>query len=146
MSPAAGRDLRAEDGSTIPLVLGFFLVGLLVVAGAVLAGDAYTKQRELQSICDGAVLAAANALDSRVARSQPLTGALPLAGVQQAAEAYLSGDPGRTGVRIRAEVGADGRTVAADCRRRVSLAFGSVIGRGDGIEQHTTAHARSVIG
>ena len=139
-------DLRAEDGSTIPLVLGFFLIGLLVVAGAVLAGDAYTKQRELQSICDGAVLAAANTIDSQAARTQPLTGALPLAGVQPAVEAYLARDPGRAEVNIRAGVAADGRTVSADCRRRVRLAFGSVVGRGDGIEQRTTAHARSVIG
>jgi len=145
VTPARPR-LRAEDGSTIPLVLGFFLIGLLVVAGAVLAGDAYTKQRELQSICDGAVLAAANALDSKAARTQPLTGALPLAGAQQAVEEYLSRDPGRAAVRIRTEVGADGRTVSADCRQRVELAFGAVIGRGDGVEQRTTAHASSLLG
>jgi uncharacterized membrane protein len=140
------RSLRADDGSTVPLVLCFFLIGLLVVAGAVLAGDAYTEQRELQSICDGAVLAAANAVDSRAVRSQPLTGALPLAGVQQAAEAYLARDPGRLAVRIRTSISADGRTVAADCRRRVRLAFDAMIGRRNGIEQHTTAHARSVLG
>jgi len=116
------------------------------VAGAVLAGDAYTKQRELQSICDGAVLAAANAIDSQAVRTQPLADALPLAGVQQAAEAYLARDPSRADVRIRAAIGADGQTVSADCRRRTRLAFGAVIGRRDGIEQHTTAHARSVLG
>jgi uncharacterized membrane protein len=147
MSRAEHRcDLRAEDGSTIPLILVFFLIGLLVVAGAVLAGAAYTTQRELQSICDGAALAAANAIDSRAARTQPLTGALPLAGAQQAVEAYLARDPGRANVRIRASISTDGRTVSADCRWRVRLAFGAVIGRGDGIEQHTTAHARSVLG
>ena len=98
------RDLKADDGSTIPLVLGFFLIGLLVVAGAVLASDAYTKQRDLQSICDGAVLAAANAVDSRTARTQPLSQALPLAGVQQATETYLARDPNRAGVSVRAAV------------------------------------------
>jgi Putative Flp pilus-assembly TadE/G-like len=145
--PRAGRpDLTADDGSTIPLVLGFFLIGLLVVAGAVLASDAYTKQRDLQSICDGAALAAANAVDSRTARTQPLSQALPLAGVQQATETYLARDPDRAEVSIRAAVAADGRTVMADCRRHTRLAFGSVIGRGDGIEQHATAHARSVLG
>jgi uncharacterized membrane protein len=143
----AGRpDLTAEDGSTIPLVLGFFLIGLLVVAGAVLASDAYTKQRDLQSICDGAALAAANAVDSRTARTQQLTQALPLAGVQQATETYLARDPNRAAVSIRAGVAADGHTVTADCRRHTRLAFGSVIGRGNGIEQHATAHARSVLG
>jgi Flp pilus assembly protein TadG len=139
-------DLTAEDGSTIPLVLGFFLIGLLVVAGAVLASDAYTEQRDLQSICDGAALAAANAVDSGAARTQRLDGALPLAGVQRAAESYLTHDPGRAGVSIRAAVAADGRTVTADCRRHTRLAFGAVIGKGDGIDQHATAHARSVLG
>lgn len=134
----------AEDGSTIPLVLGFFLIGLLVVAGAVLASDAYTEQRDLQSICDGAALAAANAVDSRAARTEKLDEALPLAGVQQAVERYLARDPGRSQVSIRATV--TGQTVTADCRRHTHLAFGAVIGRGDGVDQHATAHARSVLG
>ena len=144
--PRRRPDLAADDGSTIPLVLGFFLIGLLVVAGAVLASDAYTKQRDLQSICDGAALAAANAVDSRAARTQPLTEALPLAGVQQATEAYLARDPNRAAVSIRAGVAADGHTVTADCRRHTRLAFGAVIGRGSGVDQHATAHARSVLG
>ena len=139
-------DPRSDDGSTIPLILGFFLVGLLVVAGAVLAGDAYTRQRDLQSICDGAVLAAANAVDSRAARTEQLAGALPLAGAQRAVDDYLARDPARAGTRIRTSVAQDGRTVTADCRRHVRLAFGAVVGRGDGIEQHTSAHARSVLG
>ncbi|MFL6164224.1 MAG: pilus assembly protein TadG-related protein [Jatrophihabitantaceae bacterium] len=139
-------DLTAEDGSTIPLVLGFFLIGLLVVAGAVLASDAFTQQRDLQSICDGAALAAANAVDFRAARTQPLDQALPLAGVQQAAEGYLARDPGRAAVNISARLSPDGRTVLADCRRHTQLAFGAVIGRADGVEQHATAHARSVLG
>jgi len=139
-------DLRAEDGSVAPLILGFFLIGLLVVAGGVLASDAYTKQRELQSICDGAALAAANALDSRAARTEQLVGALPLAGVQQASQRYLARDPDRIGVSIRAGIAADGRTVTADCQRHTHLAFGAIIGRGDGIDQHATAHARSVLG
>jgi uncharacterized membrane protein len=139
-------DLKADDGSTIPLVLGFFLIGLLMVAGAVLASDAYTEQRDLQSICDGAALAAANAVDSGAARTQRLDEALPLAGVQRAVESYLTRDPDRAGVSIRAAVAADGRTVTADCRRHTRLAFGAVIGKADGIDQHATAHARSVLG
>jgi Flp pilus assembly protein TadG len=139
-------DLMAEDGSTIPLVLGFFLIGLLVVAGAVLASDAYTEQRDLQSICDGAALAAANAVDSRAARTQPLDEALPLAGVQQAVESYLARDSSRATVSIRAAVAPDGRTVTADCHRHTQLAFGSVIGKADGIDQHAVAHARSILG
>jgi len=140
------RAFTADDGSTIPLILGFFLIGLLVVAGAVLASDAYTKQRDLQSICDGAVLAAANAVDSGRARTQPLAGALPLAAVQSAAQRYLAREPNRTSTRVRASLAADGQTVRAECSRHVRLAFGAAIGRGHGVEQHATASARSVLG
>ena len=101
----------------IPLVLGFFLIGLLMVAGAVLASDAYTKQRDLQSICDGAAIAAANSVDTGAARTQTLAGALPLADVQQATDDYLARDPSRAEVQIDTSVSADGRTVHADCRR-----------------------------
>ena len=55
--------LSDDRGSTIPLILGFFLIGLLMVGGAVLASDAFTHQRDLQSVCDGAAIAGANAID-----------------------------------------------------------------------------------
>jgi len=137
-------DLKAEDGSTIPLVLGFFLIALLVVAGAVLASDAYTRQRDLQSVCDGAALAAANSIDARTARTQPLTGALPLAGVQRAVGDYLARDPDRAGIRVAART--DGVTVRLDCRQHTRLAFDAVIGKPSGVDQHATATARSTLG
>ena len=48
-----------DRGSTVPLILGFFLIALLVVAGAVALGDAFVDQRNLQDVCDGAAAAAA---------------------------------------------------------------------------------------
>jgi hypothetical protein len=137
---------RGDEGSTIPLVLGFFLVGLLMVAVAVLAGDAYAKQRDLQSICDGAAVAAANQLDSGAARTRPLQSALPLGSVQRATAAYLARDPARADVRIAASVSADGQTVLADCRRHTRVAFGSIVGHRGGLDEHAVARARSVIG
>jgi hypothetical protein len=144
--PAARLDWRGDEGSTIPLVLGFFLIGLLMVAGAVLASDAYTRQRDLQSVCDGAALAAANAVDTAAARTRTLTGALTLADVQRATAAYLDRDPVRSGVRIEAALSPDGRTVRLDCVRHVRLAFGSVIGEGNGVDEHARAFARSALG
>jgi hypothetical protein len=132
-----------DRGSVTPLVLGFFLIGLLVVAGAVLASDALTRQRDLQSICDGAAVAAANAVDPAAARTEQLVDALPLADVDRAVADYLADDPSRAGVQIRAGLAADGRTVLADCHRHTRLAFGAVIGRGDGFDQHATASAQS---
>jgi uncharacterized membrane protein len=137
--------LRGDRGSVTPLILGFFLIGLLVVAGAVMASDAFTRQRDLQSVCDGAAVAAANAVDSRAARTEQLTGALPLAGVEQAVADYLAGDPSRAGVLIQARLAADGRTVLADCHRHVKVAFGAVIGRGGGIDEHATASAQGIL-
>jgi len=136
------RRLSGDRGSVTPLVLGFFLIGLLVVAGAVLASDALTRQRDLQSICDGAAVAAANAVDPQAARTEELSDALPLADVEQAVDDYLADDPFRAGVQIRAGLATDGRTVLADCHRRTRLAFGAVIGRGDGFDQHATASAQ----
>lgn len=135
-----------EEGSTIPLVLVFFLIGLLMVAGAVMASDAYTKQRDLQSICDGAALAAANSVDARAARTHPLTGVLPLSSVDTAATAYLARDPNRAQVRIQASLSPDGKTVRIDCQQHTTLAFGAVIGRGGGVDEHATATAQSALG
>lgn len=152
MTPSADQppDLmnRQPDdrGSVTPLILGFFLIGLLMVAGAVLAGDAFTKQRDLQSICDGAALSAANALDPTAARSRSLAATLPLAGVQHATDAYLARDGQRAGVQIVATLSPDGQTVLADCRRRVRVAFGAVIGQPDGVDEHATASARGTLG
>ncbi|MDQ2957304.1 MAG: pilus assembly protein TadG-related protein [Actinomycetota bacterium] len=141
------RPRPADDrGSITPLVLGFFLIGLLVVAGAVMASDAFTKQRDLQSICDGAAIAAANAIDGATARTQPLTGTLPLADVQQATADYLARDPDRAQVLIQATLSADGRTVLADCRQHTRLAFDALIGRRGGVTEHATASARGVLG
>jgi hypothetical protein len=136
----------ADDrGSTIPLILGFFLIGLLMVAGAVMASDAFTHQRDLQSVCDGAAVAGANAIDAPAARTQELSVTLPLAAVQAAVQNYLAEDPDRGAVSVQAAVSADGSTVLADCRSHTQLAFAGIIGRSDGIDQHAQSQAQGVV-
>jgi uncharacterized membrane protein len=137
--------MTGDRGSTIPLILGFFLIGLLVVAGAVMASDAFTQQRDLQSVCDGAAVAGANAIDSATARTHPLTTTLPLAAVQAAVQSYLAADAGRADVTVEAGLSADGATVLADCRIRTRLAFASLIGHPNGIEQHARSQAQGVV-
>jgi hypothetical protein len=137
--------LSDDRGSTIPLILGFFLIGLLVVAGAVLASDAFTHQRDLQSVCDGAAIAGANAIDGPAARTKQLAGALPLAAVQAAVHDYLAEDAGRSEVSVQAAVAADGSTVLTDCRTATQLAFARLIGRPDGIDQHARSQAQGVV-
>jgi uncharacterized membrane protein len=139
------RLLSDDRGSTIPLILGFFLIGLLMVAGAVLASDAFTHQRDLQSVCDGAAIAGANAIDGPAARTQQLSNALPLAAVQAAVQRYLAEDAGRAEVSVQAGLSADGSTVATDCRVTTRLAFARLIGHPDGIEQHARSQAQGVV-
>jgi hypothetical protein len=147
MSRASRILRRATDdrGSTIPLILGFFLIGLLMVAGAVMASDAFTQQRDLQSVCDGAAVAGANAIDGPAARTRELTATLPLAAAQAAVQDYLAADAGRTQVSVQAALSTDGSTVLADCRIRTQLAFAGLIGHRDGIEQHARSQAQGIV-
>ncbi|HEY0167014.1 MAG TPA: pilus assembly protein TadG-related protein [Jatrophihabitans sp.] len=140
------RPKFADDrGSTIPLILGFFLIGLMVVAAAVMASDAFTQQRDLQSVCDGAAVAGANAIDGPAARTRELTGTLPLAAVQAAVQSYLAADAGRAEVSVLAALSADGATVLADCRAHTELAFAGLIGHPDGIDQHARSQAQGIV-
>ena len=77
------RDLADEQGSTFPLIIGFFLLAMLVVAGSVAAGDAFVQQRGLQDTCDGAALAAAaSAVDLSRDAGVPDQGAVRFADVR----------------------------------------------------------------
>ena len=140
-------DLADDTGSTIPLILGFFLIALLIVAGSVTASDAFTKQRDLQSICDGAAIATANSPDLAAARgSLSELHSLPLGSLQDAAEAYLQRDSGRDGATVVVfDVSIDG-VVTLGCGRRAHLAFAGLFGFGAGIDQSTFSSARSPLG
>jgi hypothetical protein len=138
-------DLSEDRGSTIPLILGFFLIGLLVVAGSVMASDAFTKQRDLQSMCDGAALAASNAVNGPAARSEDLGENLPLDAVQDAVDAYLARDVDRRTVRVQATLSTDGTGVLADCTTRSKVAFGTLIGRGGGVDQYARSSAQGIL-
>ena len=46
-----------DTGSTIPMILGFFLLAMLMVAGSIALGQAFVQQRDLQDVCDGAAAA-----------------------------------------------------------------------------------------
>lgn len=53
---------RAERGQTTPLMIGFFLIGVLLVSLVVDASAAYLQRQRLDSLADGAALAAAEAI------------------------------------------------------------------------------------
>lgn len=136
--------MNDDEGSTLPLILGFFLVALLMVAGSVAAGDAFVQQRGLQDVCDGAATAAA-ASGVDLGRGGELQGerALQFGDVRQAVAGYLARDPSRQDVRMHAELSADQRTLTLTCEQTEHIAFGAVFGKGDGVHHRVTSSARA---
>jgi Flp pilus assembly protein TadG len=127
---------RHEHGSTIPLILGFFLLAFLLVAGSIALGQAFTQQRDLQDICDGAATAAAaSAADLDRGALTASSTALQFNHVDQAVAAYLARDPARHDVRAEAELSADRTTITLHCAERTHLTLGALFGRSQ--VQHT---------
>jgi uncharacterized membrane protein len=135
-----------DEGSTTPLILGFFLIALLFTAGSISVSDAFTKQRDLQSVCDGAAIVAANAVGPRAMHANGTHGAaLPLSDADTAIAAYLADDVTRSGIRAAGRLSADGGTVELTCGQHTHIAFGRLIGKGAGIDQQASASARSPV-
>ena len=64
--------MRREDGQTSLLIVGFFLVAVLMVVVVVDASAAYLRRQRLDSLADGAALAAAEALQEEVVYTEGL--------------------------------------------------------------------------
>jgi uncharacterized membrane protein len=139
--------VRDDSGSIIPMILMAFVVAGLVIVGSVVAGSAFLAQRDLQSVCDGAAIAGAQALDDPEFYKSGVgsDGALPLGGVQSAVERYAAQDAGSGSDRaaVTASVADDRVTVSVVCAKTSHLTFGAVFGYSSGLQQHATAHARS---
>jgi hypothetical protein len=136
-----GRDDR---GSTLPLIIGLFVVALLAVAGSVAAGDAFVQQRGLQDVCDGAAAAAA-ASAADLARGTALAGGAELrfAGAQQAVAAYLARDGDRAEVRAVTGLSADATLLTVRCEQTSRIVFGAMFGLGHGVHQSARSSARA---
>ena len=93
----------------MPFVLVCWLVAALMAFGAIAASDAFLEQQEVQAVCDGAALAAANQADEAVLYTEGIGTDLPLtrAGAQAAVADQLA-DGGTHA----------GRLVGGDRRRR----------------------------
>ncbi|HEV7206177.1 MAG TPA: pilus assembly protein TadG-related protein [Jatrophihabitans sp.] len=134
-----------DRGSTIPLILGFFLIALIMVAGSIALGEAFVQQRDLQDICDGAAAAAAAGAGD-LDRGGPVAGSssLPFAGVEDQVREFLARDPARHPVHIAAELSPDRRTISLACDDAVPLAFGKFFGRSV-VHHHATSSARAAV-
>jgi Flp pilus assembly protein TadG len=137
--------MKDDRGSTVPLILGFFLIALLVVAGAVALGDAFVQQRSLQDICDGAAAAAAaSAADLDRAAGVASDGSLRFADVRDILAAYLARDPQRRDVSVDAVLSADRERITLTCRQTSPVAFGALFGR-PRVHHTATSSARAAV-
>jgi Putative Flp pilus-assembly TadE/G-like len=138
--------MKRDDGSTIPLILGFFIVALVMVAASVAAGDAFVQQTNLQSQCDAAAAVAASGADVRALRhTEPPRQQryLQLAQVQSALDGYRARDDSRSAVTMTATLSPDGTVVTTRCDVVETIAFGSFFGFGAGIHHRATSSARA---
>lgn len=137
-----GDGEAGERGSTLPLVLVCWLIAALMALGAITASDAFLEQQEVQSVCDGAALAAANATDEAALYTSGVGAALPLtrASTQAAVTDHLA--DGGTGLDSWSTA-TDGVEVTVRCTRYAQLAFGWLFLGGEPLERTATASARA---
>ena len=138
--PNRGDD--RERGSTLPFVLVCWLVAALMVFGAIAASDAFLEQQEVQAVCDGAALAAANQADEAAAYAGGIGTGLPLSrSTAQEAVADQLGSGGSALDAWTAET--DGVEVTVRCTRFVDIAFGWLFLGGQQLERTATASAQA---
>jgi uncharacterized membrane protein len=137
-----GRADQRERGSTLPFVLLCWLLAALIVFGGIAASDAFLEQREVQSVCDGAALAAADRTDEGAVYTSGVGDQLPLteADAQTAVAEHLAAD----GARLDAwSARTDGVEVTVRCTRYARIAFGWLFLGGRPLERTAVAGARS---
>jgi uncharacterized membrane protein len=131
-----------EAGSTLPFVLVCWLVAAFMVVGGIAASDAFLEQRQVQSVCDSAALAAADQADEAVVYTVGVGAQLPLS--RSAAEAAVADQLADAGVRLDAwSAETDGAEVTVRCTRSVQIAFGWLFLGGQPLDRTAVASARA---
>lgn len=131
-----------ERGSTLPFVLLCWLVAALMVFGAIAASDAFLEQRQVQSVCDGAALAAANRTDEGTVYRAGVGVALPL--TAESAEAAVAEHLAADGARLDSwSTATDGTEVTVRCTRQADIAFGWLFLGGRPLDRTAVASARA---
>ena len=145
MRPGSQASEDREAGSTLPFVLVCWLVAALMAFGAIAASDAFLEQQEVQSICDGAALAAADRADEAAVYTLGVGAELPL--TRAAAEAAVADQLADARVRLDAwSAQTDGREVTVRCTRSVRIAFDWLFLGGRPLERTAVASARAPTG
>jgi len=140
--PAEQSPSDPEAGSTLPFVLVCWLVAALMVFGAIAASDAFLEQQRVQSICDGAALAAADQADEAVVYTVGVGAQLPLS--RATAEAAVADQLADAGVQLDTwSAQTDGAEVTVRCTRSVRIAFDWLFLGGQPLERTAVASARA---
>jgi len=143
-APVRHERRDGERGSTLPFVLVCWMVAALMAFGAIAASDAFLEQQEVQSVCDGAALAAANRVDEAAVYSRGVGAELPL--TRAAAQSAVADQLADGGTRLDAwSVETDGVEVTVRCTRSVEIAFGWLFLAGHPLERTAVASARAPI-
>ena len=141
--------LATDEGSTLPLVIFFGFLGLLVVLLVTAATSLYLEKKRLFTLADGAALVGAEAFELEAVALTPL-GPRPVlesTDVASAVADYVAGNPTAEfeALAIDAAFTPDGRsatvTVSSTWHPPVATLFVP-----DGIRIDATATARSVFG
>ena len=113
-----------------------------MAVGAVAASDAFLEQLEVQSVCDGAAVAAANAADEAVLYTRGVGTDLPL--TRQTAQAAVADQLADGAARLDGwSAETDGVEVTVRCTRSVEIAFGWLFTGGRPLERTAVASARA---
>lgn len=136
----------AEAGSSLPFVLICWLIAALMSFGGIAASDAFLEQASVQSVCDGAALAAANeAAPGSIYGGAGRGEVLPLdPGTARGAVADYLVDGGIALASWSAVT--DGRDVTVTCTRQVEIAFGWLFLAGSFLERTAVASATAPVG
>ena len=113
---------RGEEGSTLPLILVFGVVALILVLVVAAATDLYLARKRLFTLADGAALVGAESFRLDEVRAGP-AGARPAltgAEVDRAVGDYLATEPadGFDGLRLDRATSADGRSAVVTLSAR----------------------------
>ena len=110
--------------------------------GAIAASDAFLEQQKVQSLCDGAAIAAANHTDEAVVYTSGVGAELPL--TRTAAQAAVADQLADSGTDLDSwSAETDGAEVTVRCTRYVDIAFGWLFLGGEPLERTATASARA---
>jgi len=141
--PSQGFPSRADAGSSLPFVLLCWLIAALMTFGGIAASDAFLEQVDVQTICDGAALAAANEVAPGSAYSGGgVSAGLPLD--QQTANTAVADYLADGGTDLDAwSATISGVEVTVSCTRRVEIAFGWLFLAGQELDRTAVASAQA---